>query len=95
MTVILKAVTVHLRLAGCRSLKEKRGRLGGLRDRLGKNPNIALCQSHFQNKHDEAEWVFALLASDSQQAQQLLALLEKTILETVDGEIISWDEALC
>lgn len=95
MTVTLKAVTVHLRLPGCRSLKEKRGRLGGLRDRLGKHPNIALCQSHYQDQHDSAEWVFALLSSDAQQAQQLVALLEKTILETVDGEILSWEEADC
>lgn len=95
MTVSLRAVTVHLRLPGCRSLKEKRGRMGGLRDRLGKNPNMAVCQSHYQDRHDEAEWVFAILSSDAQQAQQLLATLEKTILETVDGEIIAWEEALC
>lgn len=95
MTVVLKAVTVRLRLPGCRSLKEKRRRLGGLRDRLGKNPNIALCQSHYQDQHEVSEWVLAVLSSDAQQGQQLLAILEKTILETVDGEVVSWEEALC
>ena len=51
-------------LPGCRSLKEKRQRLGGLRERYGRQVNVAVCESNFQDIHDRAEWTFVAVGAD-------------------------------
>ncbi len=59
-------------LAGCRSLKEKRQRLGGLRERFGKQVNVAVCESNFQDMHDRAEWTFVAVALTGRLIDQTL-----------------------
>ncbi|MFK7916113.1 MAG: DUF503 family protein, partial [Pseudomonadales bacterium] len=43
----MKTVALQVRfvLHGCRSLKDKRKRLRGLRDRFGKQTGLAVCES--------------------------------------------------
>ena len=51
-------LTLTFHLPGCRSLKEKRQRLGGLRDRFGRNTTVGVCESGLQDAHQRAEWTF-------------------------------------
>ena len=74
-------------LPGCRSLKEKRQRLGGLRERYGRQVNVAVCESNFQDVHDRAEWTFVAVARPRGSIEQTLADIEQRILESVDATI--------
>lgn len=38
-------LTITFSLIGCRSLKEKRQRMGGLHARFGNTPSVAVCES--------------------------------------------------
>ena len=91
----LKVVEVELRLPGCRSLKEQRQRFGGLKDRVGKQLGFAVVQQAGGSQLERAKWTFAVLASDAQQLQKSLSVLEKTVLSCVDGEVLHWEEFEC
>ena len=78
---------VSFALPGCRSLKEKRQRLGGLRERFGKQVNVAVCESNFQDIHDRAEWSFVAVALTGKLIDQTLTDVEQRIIETVDATI--------
>lgn len=69
----LGTLTLYFHLEGCASLKEKRQRLGGLRDRFGRLPSIAVCESGAADSMDKAEWTFACLANQRQDIERTLA----------------------
>ena len=85
MTII--QLVVHFQLPACRSLKEKRQRLGGLRQRFGRLANIAVAESGLQNAVDRGEWTFVVASSDPTVAQSQCAQLENALHEAVDGFI--------
>jgi uncharacterized protein YlxP (DUF503 family) len=58
------ALTLRFQLPGCRSLKEKRGRLRRLSDHFGRDPNIALHESALHDQWQRAEWTFVLVGGD-------------------------------
>ena len=74
-------------LPGCRSLKEKRQRLGGLRERYGRQVNVAVCETGFQDDHDRAEWAFVAVGMTARLVQQTLTDIEQRILESVDATV--------
>ena len=80
-------LVLDFHLEGCRSLKEKRRRLLGIRDKIGKNPNVALCESDYQNNHQAAQWAFVALSYDGRVADQILDSIEEQIDATVDAYI--------
>ena len=47
MTMIVGLLELEFHIPGCKSLKEKRGRLAGMRDRFGRLTNVAVCESAF------------------------------------------------
>lgn len=73
---------------GCRSLKEKRRRLKGLRDRLGRMVNVAVCESGHQDSHQRSEWSVVAAAADAVVVEQILAEVERTVQLAVDGELV-------
>jgi hypothetical protein len=77
-------------LPGCRSLKDKRQRLAGLRDRFGRQPNVAVCESDFADAHQRAEWSFVATGHSGVLVEQTLADIEQRILESVDAEVLSF-----
>ena len=82
-------MTIDFHLGGCRSLKEKRQRLKGLRDRFGRAVNVAVCESDHQDAHQRSQWSFIACASDGSVVDQTLAELERTIQITVDAELVN------
>ena len=56
-------MTLTFTLPGCGSLKEKRQRMGGMHERFGRNPAIAVCESGELNRHDASEWSFVVVAT--------------------------------
>ena len=45
----LGVLTLDLHLEGCQSLKEKRARTRGVRDRFGRLSQVAVCESDFSD----------------------------------------------
>lgn len=81
-------LTLTISLPGCRSLKEKRQRMGGLHERLGRNPAIAVCESGDHDRHDASEWTFVVVGHTSRAVASLCSEIEDKCLQTVDGRVM-------
>ena len=82
-------------LSGCRSLKEKRQRLNGLRERYGRAHNVAVCESGHQDLLQRAEWTFVAAAASRDVVDRALTDIERNLQGTVDAELIEvWREWL-
>jgi uncharacterized protein YlxP (DUF503 family) len=69
-------MTLDLYLSGCQSLKEKRHRIGGLKDRFGKIGNLAVTESAYHDIHHRSQWSFVAIGTNSKQLEQLLNSIE-------------------
>lgn len=82
-------------LSGCRSLKEKRQRLNGLRERYGRATNIAVCESGHQDLLQRAQWTFVAASASADVVERSLADIERNLQGTVDAELVEvWREWL-
>lgn len=81
-------LTIGFHLAGCRSLKEKRQRLKGIRDRFGKPLNVAVCESDYQDVHQRAQWTFIATASSPSVVEKALAEIVRSVQISVDAELV-------
>ena len=80
-------LTLRFHLPGCDSLKDKRRRLHGLRDRFGHQPCLAVCESDLADSRHSAEWSFVALGNSPAAATNMLDKVEKYVQETVDALI--------
>lgn len=78
-------------LAGCGSLKEKRRRLGRLRDKFGRVTNLAVCESAYQDSHQRARWSVVAVAGDALVVEKSLTQVERWVAESVDATIVGVD----
>ena len=85
----VRLLIVDFRLGGCRSLKEKRQRLKGVRDRFGKSPSVAVCESDFQDVLQRAQWSFVATAASGDVCDKILSDILQTLQFSVDAELIS------
>jgi uncharacterized protein YlxP (DUF503 family) len=92
--MLIGLLRVTFVLPGCRSLKEKRQRLGGLRERFGRQVNVAVCESNYQDVHDRAEWSFVAVALTSRLVEQTLSDIEQRIVDTVDANVADFAREL-
>ncbi|GAB1261878.1 hypothetical protein NBRC116495_25850 [Aurantivibrio plasticivorans] len=83
----LALLTMNFKLTGCYSLKEKRSRLRGLKDKFGKNPNLALSESKFHDDHQQAQWQAAVLCESKATGQKLFEQIRQFV-HTVDAVLI-------
>lgn len=83
----LGVLTVKFHLEGCTSLKEKRSRLSGLRDRFGKLTHIAACESGANDQLDKGEWSFACLGQRRSDIQRSLEKIEHFAATQVDATL--------
>ena len=84
----VRLMTIDFHLHGCRSLKEKRQRLKGMRERFGKLPNVAVCESNYQDVHQRAQWSFVATAANGDVAENSLSEILSSIEFSVDAELI-------
>lgn len=85
--VKLKLLTIDFQLPGCCSLKEKRQRLGGLKDRFGKINNLAVTESDHHDQHRLSQWSFVAIGIDGKQLEQLLSSVENHAASQLDAVI--------
>jgi len=82
-------LTIHLRLPGCTSLKEKRGRLKPLLNRLHKKFNVSVAEMERQDMWQEAVIACALVNNDGKQVQRSLQTVVKWVEGNwTDGDVI-------
>ncbi len=83
----IEIMTVQFHLPGCASLKDKRQRLQGVRDRFGREPGIAICESAHQDSHDRAQWTYLAMATDAVVVERQLTMIERFLVENVDAVV--------
>nr|WP_298249760.1 DUF503 domain-containing protein [uncultured Halomonas sp.] len=86
--MFIGVLTLRISLPGCRSLKEKRQRMGGLHERFGRNPAIAVCESGDHDRLDISEWTFVAAANPLPKVEALLSEIEDKVQRTVDGRVM-------
>lgn len=83
-------LTIHLRIHGCNSLKEKRGYIKPLISRLHREFNISIAEMDLQDKWDEAVIGCAMINSDSVILQRSLQVVVKWIEGNWrDGDVVN------
>ena len=81
-------LTVTFSLPGCGSLKEKRQRVGGLHQRFGKDPAVAVCESGERDRHDASEWTFVIAMTSKREVESWCSQIEDKLQGIVDGRIM-------
>lgn len=81
-------LTFTFSLPDCRSLKEKRQRMGGMHQRFGRNPAIAVCESGEHDTLDASEWSFVLVANSKREVESLCSQIENKIQDAIDGRVV-------
>jgi len=81
-------LTFTFTLPGCSSLKEKRQRMGGLHERIGRNPAIAVCESDQLDRHDASVWSFEIVATSKRKVESLCTEIEEKVQRVVDARIM-------
>ncbi|MDN3519914.1 DUF503 domain-containing protein [Halomonas ramblicola] len=81
-------LTLRISLPGCRSLKEKRQRMGGLHERFGRHPAVAVCESSDHDRLEASEWTFVVTATSAQKVESLCSEIEDKLQRTVDGRVL-------
>ncbi len=72
-------LTLHLRLPGCSSLKEKRSRLKPLLARLHREFNVSAAEMERMDSWQEAVLACALVSNDSRHTQSALQNITRWI----------------
>lgn len=81
-------LTFTFSLPGCSSLKEKRQRVGGLHERFGRNPAVAVCESGELSRHDASQWSFVVVGMTKREVEALCSQIEDKVQSTVEGRIM-------
>lgn len=84
----IAVLTMKFSLPGCRSLKEKRQRIGGMHERYGRQPAVAVCESADRDRLDASEWTFVVTGITAQEVQSLCSEIEDRIQRTVEARVI-------
>lgn len=82
-------LVITFSLPGCASLKEKRQRIGGMHERFGRNPMVAVCESGDQDRHEASEWSFVAVANTKREVEAQCSQIEDKIQRTVEGRVIN------
>lgn len=78
---MIAVLTIHLRLPGCASLKEKRGQIKPLLSRLHREFNVSAAEIDLQDKWEEAVIGCAMIGN------------EPAFLNTAMQNVAKWVEA--
>jgi hypothetical protein len=89
-------LTIELRLPGCASLKEKRGRLKPLLAGLHRQFNVSAAEIEHQDSHTATVIACAVVSSDGPHTQQVLDGVPGWIesrrpdLQVIDQQLLTW-----
>ena len=84
----ISVMTAVFQLEGCHSLKEKRRRVSGIRERFGRQTNLGVCESGFQDNYQQSQWSFVAVGSAQKVVDRTLAAVEEQLEDYVDGFLV-------
>lgn len=87
---MLHVIEIGFFLHGCSSLKEKRSRLGGFRQRVGRQTGLALIESEFADDHTRSSWTLAALTNTVRGFDEVRDGVLKEA-ERVDAELVNFE----
>lgn len=82
-------LTITFSLIGCRSLKEKRQRMGGLHARFGNTPSVAVCESGGRARHEASEWTFVIIGLSKRDIESQCSQIEEKLEHGVDARMVN------
>lgn len=82
-------LTLTFTLPGCSSLKEKRQRMGGLHERFGRSPSVAVCESGERDRHDASEWTFVIVGLSKRKIESQCREIEEKLERIVDARVMN------
>ncbi|MCC6299188.1 MAG: DUF503 domain-containing protein [Anaerolineales bacterium] len=82
---MLAALTIHLHLPACASLKQKRGQIKPLISRLRREFNVSVAEMDLQDQWDEAIIVCAMVGNDE-------AFLQSALQNTAKWVEANWSD---
>ncbi|MFT5085508.1 MAG: hypothetical protein ACI9Y1_003569 [Lentisphaeria bacterium] len=85
--MIIGLLTIHLYLPGCASLKEKRYRVSGWRDRFGHTKTIAVCESDRADAWQHSQFSFVSIAREKKQVESSLAKIVDHCRSCIDAQL--------
>jgi uncharacterized protein YlxP (DUF503 family) len=86
---MIAALTIHLHLPACASLKEKRGRIKPLIARLHREFNVSVAEIDFQDKWQEAVIGCAMIGNDRGHLESALQNVARWVEgHWTDGDVI-------
>lgn len=88
MAATIVSLVIEFHLPGCRSLKEKRSALNGLRQKFGRQPNLACCESDHHDVLERSQWTFVAASGSAKIVDSMLNQLETYADEELDAVII-------
>ncbi|HEX9886285.1 MAG TPA: DUF503 domain-containing protein [Longimicrobiales bacterium] len=77
--MVVAVITWELSIPGCSSLKEKRGVVRSLKDRLSNRFNVSVAETGRHDAHARAELTAALVATDRRFAESVLDRMDRFV----------------
>jgi len=87
--MIIGFLSLDIYLPYSHSLKEKRKRLVGIRDRLKKKYNVAFSELDYQDKWQRSKIGLVSLNSQKRVVEKLFHKIELDIQDSIDGEVLN------
>ena len=90
---MIATLTVHFHIPGCGSLKEKRGRIKPLMNRLRREFNVSVAEMGLNDKWTESIVACAMIGNDAAFLQSALETVNRWIADNwTDGDV--WDSKI-
>ncbi len=85
-------VRVELHLPACRSLKDKRSIVRGLKDRIRERVHAAVAEVEHQDLWQRAALGVSVVSGESHHVGEMLQSVRRLVEATYGAEIIDWQE---
>lgn len=85
--------TIHFKLYGCNSLKEKRSMLRPLEHRLSRQFNISIAETGYQDNHSDSEMTIGLVNNNPAYVQAEFSKIQSWI-ENYFPELMIFDQKI-
>ena len=85
-------VRIELHLPGCRSLKDKRSIVRGLKDRIRERVHAAVAEVDHQDLWQRTALGVSVVSGESHHVSEMLQSVRRLVEGTFGAEIIDWQE---
>ena len=63
--------------------------MGGIHERYGRQPAVAVCESGDRERLDASEWSFVVVGNTAQEVESLCGEIEERVQRTVDARVMA------